>query len=215
MTGWDDDEDETASEEDEERFDLTPDPEGTDNGVDWEGGGKRWAEEDDYGEEFDVPRRFLPSFILSPDPEDLPAPFFHPPSGSPPSLCSLASLSPDAGDLPQPHFDSDPYSPVSEVSSWWSTPGLDHSRSSLFNSSGSTVAPDPEDLPPPDFGTYDRYEVGGFKFPEPGDRRQDRTRPRGARDHAGWGLGEGRREVVASGGRKVPRVGRRRKWGGM
>ena len=175
MTEWEDDEDEPTNEEDEERSD----PEELDADVDWEGG--RCFEEEDY----DVPRRFLPSFLLSPDPEDLPAPFFPPSTRSLLPPLSLASLSPDADDLPQPHCDSDPYAPVATVDSRSSVPGLDRTRSSRSDSFESIISPDPADLPPPDFEIYARFGVEGFKFPEPHDRH-----------HVWLGFGEGRREVV-------------------
>lgn len=184
MNGWDDDEDETTSEEDEERSELVSDPEDLDDEVDWEG--EEWFEEEDY----DAPHRFLPSFLLSPDPEELPTPFFPPsnnPIAPPPSI---APLSPDADDLPQPHFGSDLYSPISVVNSQSSVPGLDRTRSSWSDSLESIISPDPEELPPPNFGIYDRFEVGVFKFPEPHDRH-----------HAGLGFGNGRRGVVIGEGR--------------
>jgi len=196
MAGWEDDEGESTVEQDQERSDPTPDPEGKDNEANWEGEELFEVEE----EEYDAPRRFLPSFV-SPDPEDLPAPFFPPSNGPLPPLPLLVPLSPDAEDLPQPHFDSDPYSPISGVSSRSSVPGLNHTRSSRSNSFESIVSPDPGDLPPPDFEIYDRFEVWGFKFPEPHDRH-----------HVGWGFGEGRREVAIGEGRKVLGGGRHWRW---
>ena len=197
MTGWEDDEDETTTREDEGRSDLTPDSERDDDQEEEE-----WSGEEDY----DLPRRFVPSFIFSPDPEDLPTPFFEPSSGSRPSPFSLASLSPDAEDLPQPHFDSDPHPSVSVVNSRSNLPGLGWSlRSDSFE---SIVAPDPEDLPPPNFDTCDRFEVGGFKSPGPHDRHQDWIGDKGTRDHVGrdswW-------EIVMGEGRKVSGAGRRRR----
>jgi len=189
MTGWEDDETEATPEEDVERTDSTPGP--VDNDTDWEG--VEWSDEEDYDEEFDVPHRFLPSSILSPDPEELPAPFFHPASDSTPPSRILASLSPEACDLPQPRFDTDPYSPVSNVSSRSNVPELSHPRSSPC-SSFDIVSPDPEDLPPPEFEMYDRFE-----FPGRLDRRRDR-------------LGEGLWKVVTGGGRKVSGSGHRRRW---
>lgn len=181
MTGWEDDEDETTTEEDEERSDLTPDLEDLDDEVDWEG--EEWFDEEDY----DTPHRFLPPFFLSPDPEDLPAPFF-PPSNNPiPPPPSPAPLSPDADDLPQPCFDSDPYSPISVVNSQSSVPGLDRTRSSWSDSFESIISPDPEELPLPNFGTCDR-----FKFPEPHDRH-----------HVGLGFGKGQRGFVIGEGRRA------------
>ena len=183
MTGWEDDEDETTAEEGEEGSDLTP--EILDDEVDWEG--EEWFEEDR-----DASRRFLPSFIFSPDPEDLPIPFF-PPSNHPiPPPPSLAPLSPDADDLPQPHFDSDSYSPISVVNSQSSVPGLDHTRSSWSDSFESIISPDPEDLPAPNFGIYDRFEVGVFKFPGPHDHH-----------HFGLGLPKGLRGIVMGEGRRA------------
>ena len=186
MVEWEDDEDEEGS-------DLTLCSEGNDVDTDREGEG--WSDEEDY----DVLHQFLPSFILSPDPEDLPTPSFHPSNGSQASSRSLASLSPDASDLPQPYFDSDRYSPAPVVSS----------RSSRPDSLESIVAPDPEDLPPPDFETYDRFEVEGFKFPEPHDRHQDRFGERGTRDRvpgADWW------RVVMGGEREVSGHRRRPDW---
>ena len=205
VTGWEEDEDEMTPEQDEGRSDPTPGPVDSDNDTHWEG--EERFDEEDYDEEFDVPRRFLPSFILSPDPEDLPAPFFHPtPSGH-----ALASLPPDARDLPQPRFDSDPYSPVSNVSSWSNAPGLDRpSRSSRCDSFESIVSPDPEDLPPPDFEIYDRFEVGVFEFPL--DRHQDRLGETGARDRARWGFGKGLWKAMTGVGRKMSESGHRRRW---
>ena len=204
MTCWEDD-------EAEERTNLTPGPVDTDTDIDtdWEGG--EWSHEA-YGEGLDVPRRFLPSFILSPEPEDLPAPFFHPSSDSTPSSHTLASLSPEACDLPQPFFDSDPYSPISDVSSRSSISGPGQPRSSRSDSFGSIVSPDPGDLPPPDFEIYDRAEVGGFEFLEPLDCHQDRLGKRGTRGHAHWGLGEGLWKAVTSAGRKMSGSGQRRRW---
>ena len=160
MTGWEDDWDRPTTEEDEKGSDLTPDPEDLDIHADWEGEG--WFDEE---EDYDAQRRCLPPYFLSPDPEDLPAPFFPPSNGPPPT--SLTPLSPDADDLPQPHFDSDPYSPVSTVNSRSSVPGLDRTWSSQSDSYESIISPDPAELPPPNFGIYDRFEVGVFKFPGP------------------------------------------------
>ena len=201
ITGW---------EEDEERDDLTPGPVNADNDTDWEG--VEWSDEEDWSEGLDDPRRFLPSFILSPDPEELPAPFFHSSSDSTPSSRMLASLSPEACDLPQPCFDPDPYSPVSGVSSRSSALGPGRLRSSRSDSFGSIVSPDPGDLPPPDFEIYDRIEVEGFEFPEPLECHQNRLGKRGTRGHARWGLGEGLWKAVTSAGRKVSGSGHRRRW---
>lgn len=171
-------------EEGEERSDLTPDAEDLDDEVDWEG--EEWFEEGDY----DAPRRFLPSSIISPDPEDLPTPFF-PPSNHPlPPPPSPAPLSTDADDLPRSHFDSDQYSPISVANSQSSVPGL--KGTSWFDPFGSIISPDPEDLPPPDFGIYDRLEAGVFKFPEPHDHH-----------HVGLGFPKARQGVVMGEGRKV------------
>jgi len=203
MAEREDDEGGTTT-EDEERSDLTPGP--FDNDTDYEGGG--WSDEEDYDNDFDVPRRFLPSFILSPDPEDLPTPFFPQSGNSTPSSHTLASLSPDACDLPQPRFDSDPCSLTSMVNSQSSIPGLNQPRPSRYDSFGSIVSPDPEDLPPPNFEVYDRFEVGGFKFPGPWDRHRDRLGGRDARGHAGESLWE----VLTGGGGKVSGPGHRRGW---
>ena len=173
---------------------LTPDLKSNDD-TDWEG--EQWFDED-----HDPESRFLPSFLFSPDPEDLPTPSFHPSSNS------LASLSPDASDLPQPRFDSDPYSPPSVANPGSSVPGLDWS--SRFDSFESIAAPDPEDLPHPNFEIHERFEVGRLGFPGPQDRHQDWLK-RGIRDHAGRGLGEGLQEVVIGDGRKVLGAGRRRR----
>ena len=194
MTEWEDD-------EDEERTDLTPAQVNTD----WEG--MEWSDEEDYDEEFDVPRRFVPSFILSPGPEELPVPLFHPSSDSTPPSLILASLSPEACDLPQPRFDSDPYSPVSTVSSRSNVPGLSRPWSSRSSSFGSIASPDPEDLPRPDFEIYDRFEVGGFKFPQRLDHHQDWFGERDARGHARQGIGEGLCKVVTGGRRKLSESG--------
>ncbi|KAF9647712.1 hypothetical protein BDM02DRAFT_3129548 [Thelephora ganbajun] len=204
MSGWEDDEGEAIPEEDQERSDLTPGSadNDNDNDNDWKEK-EEWSNEEDYGEEFDIPRRFLPSFILSPDPEDLPAPLFHLSSDSTPSPRTLTSLSPDACDLPQPHFDSNPYPLVLAVNSRSSVPGVDRLRSPQLDSFESIVSPDPEDLPSPDFEICDRSEVGGFELPGLPDHHQDRPDKRGTRDHAGWGFGEGLWKVVTGGGRKV------------
>jgi hypothetical protein len=214
VTEWQDDEDETTFEEDEERADLTPDPfdtdTDTDTDTDWEG--EEWSDEADYGEGRDIPRRFLPPFILSPDAEALPAPFFHPSSDSLPPSCTFAPLSPEASDLPQPYFDPEPYSPVSDVGWWPSVPEPSRSRSPRSDSFGSIVAPDPEDLPPPDFETYDRIEIEGFEFPKSLDCHQDRLGKRGTRGRARWGLDTGLWKAVKSAGRKVSGSGNRRRW---
>lgn len=187
MTEWEDDEDEATTEEDEERFNPTPEPEDDGNEADWEG------EEDSDEEDYDVPRRFLSSFILSPDPGELPIPFFHSSSNPPLPPSSPASLSPDASELPQPCFDSDPLTPSSVP------PGLDHEWSSRSDSFESIISPDPGDLPLPDFEVYDRFGIGGLKFPEPHDCHQDRLSGRSPRDHAGLG-------------RRVSGAGRHRRW---
>jgi len=197
MTGLEEDEDKTTPEVDEGKTELTPGPVDTDTDTDWEG--EEWFDEEDYGEGF----RFLPSFILSPDAEDLPAPFFHPSGNSTPLPRTLASFSPEACDLPQPRFNPGLYSPVSDVSSRSSVSGPSQPRSSRFDSFGSIVSPNPEELPPPDFEFYDRLEVGGFEFPGPLDCRQDRIGKRGTRGHTRCGLGEGLWEAVKSPGRKV------------
>jgi len=210
--GWEDDEEKTMPEQDGERSDLIQGPVDNDNDTDTNWKGEKWSGEEDYGEGLDTPHQFLPSFILSPDPEDLPAPFFHPSSDPTPSPHTFASLSPDACELPQPRFDSDPYSPISNVSSPSNLPGLDSSWSSRTESFESVVSPDPGDLPPPDFEVYDQLEAGGFEFPEHLDRHQDRLGERGARDHAGLALGERLWKVVIGGGRKVSGSGHPRKW---
>jgi len=209
-TRWEDDEDETIPEEDEERIDLTPGPVDADSDTDWEG--EEWSDEEDYDEEFDVPRRFLPPFIVSPDPEDLPAPFFHPSSDSTPSLHTFASLSPEACDLPQPCFDSDPYPLVSDASSRSGIPGPGRPQSSRSDSFGSIVSPDPEDLPTPDFEIYDRIEIEGFEFPGPPDCHQDQLGKGGSRGRAHWRLGEGLWKAVTNVGRKVSGSGHRQAW---
>ena len=208
MTGWEDDEGEGESEE-EEKSSLTPGPIDTENDTDWKE--EEWSDED-YDEDLDVARRSLPPFILSPDPEDLPTPFFHLSRDSTPSPHTLASISPDACDLPQPHFDPDPYSPISDASSQSNVPGLACTRSSRTDSFESIVSPDPGDLPPPDFEICDRFEVGELEFPAPLDCHQNQLGERGARDHARWGSGKSLWKVVTGGGRKVSGSGRHRRW---
>jgi len=213
MAGWADDEEKTTPEQNEKRSGLIQGPIYSDNDIDIDREGDGWTDEENYGEGLDTPHRFLPSFILSPDPEDLPAPFFHPSSDPTPSPRTLSPLSPDACDLPQPYFDSDPFSPMSNVSSLSNVPGLDRSRrSSRSDPFEPVVSPDPWDLPPPDFEVYDQLEVGGFGFPGPFDRYQDRLGERGARDHAGLALGRRLWKVVIGGGRKVSGPGYPRKW---
>lgn len=199
---WEDEEEETTPKEDEERSTLAPGPidNDTDNDTDLEGGEK--SDEEDYEEELHVAHRLLPSFVLSPDPEDLPAPFFHSSRDPTPSSHAFVSLSPDACELPQPRFDSDPYSPASNASSW----------SSRTGSSESIVSPDAEDLPPPDFEIYDRLEVGGFEFPGPLDHHQDRLGEGRIRDRPRRGLGEGLWKIITGAGKKLSRSGHRRKW---
>ena len=203
MTGLDDNEDKTTLEVDEGKTEMTPGLVDVDTDTDWEG--EEWFDED-YGEGF----RFLPSFILSPDAEDLPAPFFH--GDSTPSPRTLASLSPEARDLPQPGFNPGLYSPVSDVSSRSSVSGPSQPLSSRFDSFGSIVSPDPEELPPPDFEFYDPPEVGGFEFPGPLDCRQDRICKRSTQDRTRCGLGEGLWEAMKSAERKVSGSRHRRRW---
>jgi len=210
MTRWEDDGGETTPEEDGERIDLTPGPVNADNDTDCVG--EEWSDQEDYDEEFEVPRRFLPSFILSPDPEDLPAPFFHPSSDSALSSHTFISLSPEACDLPQPCFDSDPYPLVSDTSSRSGVPGPGRPQSSRSDSFGSIVSPDPEDLPTPDFEIYDRIEIEGFEFPGPLDCHQDQLGKRGTRGRPRWRLGEGLWKAVTNAGRKVSGSGHRRGW---
>jgi hypothetical protein len=196
--------DTTGWEEDEENPDLTSNPVG--NGADAEA-------EEDNSEEFDVSRRFLPSFILSPDPEDLPAPFFPTSRDPTPSPWTLASLSPDACDLPQPRFDSDP--PVFAVNSRSNTPGIDPRPSLRFDSFGSIVSPDPEDLPPPIFGSCARFEARGLnQLLQPPDCNRNRVDERAARaPNIGWSLGDGLLKfVTGGGGRKVSGSRHHRKW---
>jgi len=220
-TEWKDDEDETTPEEDEERIDLTLGPVDADNNTDWEGEessdedtdweGEELSDED-YDEGFDVPHRFLPSFIISPHPEDLPAPFFHPSNDSTPPSHTFASLSPEACDLPQPCFGSDPYPLVSDASSRSVVSEPGRPQSSRSDSFGSIVSPDPEDLPTPDFEIYDRIEIEGFQFPGPLNFHQDQFDQRGTQGRARWGLGEGLWKAVTNAGRKASGSGHRRGW---
>ena len=208
MAAWDDDEDETTLEGDGER--IAPMPVPTYIDADYEGE-ERFDE--DYDEELDFPHRFLPSFILSPDPEELPAPFFHPLGDPELSSHAPTSLSPEARNLPQPCFDPSPYSPVSDVGSRSSLPGFDRPRSPWLDSFGSIAFPNSGNLPPPDFEIHDRIEVGGFwKFPGPLDCRQDQLGSRGARGHAYRGLDGGFWEAAESGEREASGSEHRRRW---
>lgn len=204
MAGWEDDEYETTPKEDEERTILTPGPVDNDNDTDWEG--EESSDEEDYDEERDVLHQLLPPFMRSPDPEDLPAPFFPPSSDPTPSSRTFASLSPKACDLPQPCFSTDPDSPVSNASSWPSVPGLGYPRSPW---SDLFLSPDPEDLPPPVFEIYDRAEAGELDPSGPFGHCPDRSGERDTQGHARR-LDEGSWKAVTSEERKVSGSGNRR-----
>lgn len=135
-----------------------------------------WGEGEDYDEELGAPRRFIPPFILSPDPEDLPAPFF-PSRDSSPSSRTITSFSPDACDLPQPRFDSDPRLPAFIFNSQPTAPGFVSQHPPQYDPLRPTVFPDPGDLSPPNFEAYSQFEVEGFGRP---DHRPDWTDDGGA-----------------------------------
>ena len=182
MTGWGD----------KGISDLAPGPVDNDD-IDWE----------DYDEELGAPRRFLPSFLFSPDPEDLPAPFFPPSRDSTPPPRTPTSVSPNASDLPQPHFDSDPHPPMSTVNLLPSAPGVIPPPSLHSGSLESTVLPDPRDLPPPSFETCCRFRAGGFGLAVSSDRRRRWTDDRGTGDHTGRGMIKGTWKSVAGEKRRV------------
>lgn len=148
VSDWEDDEDETSSEEDEEMTSSS-----VDSDIFW--GGK-----EEIYEDFDIVPRFLTSFTISPDAENLPSPFFPPSRGSTPVSNTFTSLSPDANELPQPYFDSDP--PVFVVNATTNVRGIDSRSSPWSNALEPMVAPNPEDLPPPCFEVYARPEDKGL-----------------------------------------------------
>ena len=154
MAEWEDDEDETTSEEDEVMSRVTSST--VESDIDWE-------EEEGFGGEFDIIPRFFTSFGISPEAEDLPSPFFPPSRNSTPSLDTFDSLSPDANDLPQPRFDSDLQGfaviPPPRIRGAESPPSL------TSESLGSIVSPDPEDLPLPCFEIYARFELEELEHP--------------------------------------------------
>ena len=176
MNGWEDDEDKATLEGDKKRIAPMSGPTYIDNDI-------------DNDEELNFPYRLLPSFILSPDPdpEELPAPFFHPSKDPTLPPHPLTSLSPEARALPLPCFDPNPYSPLPDVGPRSNPSGFERPPSPWLDSFGSIMFPNSGNLPPPDFEIYDRIGVGGFwRFPGPLDCRQDQPSNRGARGHAYW-----------------------------
>lgn len=194
MNGWEDDEDKTTLEGDKKRIAPIPGPTYIDDNI-------------DSDEELSFPHQSLLSFILSPDPdpEELPAPFFHPSSDPIPPPHTSTSLSPEAWDLPLPCFDPNPNSPlVPDVEPRSHLSGFERPPSPWPDSFGSIMFPNSGNLPPPGFEIHDRIGVGGFwQFPGPLDCRQDQPSNRGARGHAYWRLDGGFWEAALSGEREV------------
>lgn len=197
-TGWEGEEDDTTPGEDDA---WTPDQTSMatygDNDSQWDG-------EEEFGERFGAPCRFLPTFLLSPDPEELPAPFFPPSRDAMLSPRTPTSLFPDARELPQPRFDADPHPPLIGVSSWMSTPGVDLQPLPRFGSPESIMSPDPEDLPPPNFGIHTQFKFGRFGRLRPPECYRGQPDEGGGPDYTGRGPGEAWWEVV---------MGRERSWG--
>ena len=171
----------------------------------WEEGEEQTRLEEGQGRFNLTPSPASPSYIISPDPEELPAPFF------PPSPCTHDSLSPNACELPQPRFYSDPRPPAPATNSWLSAPRSIPQPPSWYGRLEPIAFPDPEDLPPPNFQIYARFEVGVLEHPSPPDRHQDRIDER-TRGHSGRGLGEDLWKVGIGGRRRVSGPRHRHKW---
>lgn len=176
--------------EDEERSEMSSSS--ADSDIDWEG-------EEGFDEEFNMVPRFLTSFSLAPDAENLPPPFFPQSGDSTPSLDAFASLSPDASDLPQPCFDPDP--PMFAINSPSSSRGVSSMSSSRSDTFESIVSPDPEDLPLPCFEVYAQFEVGGVGNLKPPDCRENVSGEKGVSYHIGdWATVCGRFFPLEGGG---------------
>ena len=176
-----------------------------DSDIGWQG-----EKEFDEDEEFDMTPRFLTSYSISPDADNLPPPYF-PPSGSSPPMPSPDSpifLSPDASELPEPHFDSDPPEFVdnSPQSVW----GVNFQHSPPSGTLESMLSPDPEALPLPCFEMDDQPEAENPGHP---DRHQNRVGERGVLYHIGdWAAVCGRFFQVEAEGSGGPATRRWLDW---